>query len=140
MADSTSYERRNARARALGYKSYYDFRTRGQSGARPPDAAPLEGYELRLARGHASRADLVASIKPGTLVVASPDEESRRKDGSYSRIQITTIDADGKERNFLLRGSSARNLKQLVAQIEAAGGILSPSYPLDEFAPTEEPA
>lgn len=129
---SAAYEARNARARALGYRSYYDYRAHG-NGATPPTAPRLAGGALRKARGHASAADLLSDARPGTLVTATPDPLSRRRDGTYSRVHITAIGEDGSERDYLLRASAlkAKSLDKLIAGLAAAGVVFSPSPSLD---------
>lgn len=127
---SPAYERRNARARALGYRSYYDYRAHG-NGARPPSAPKLSGEKLRQARGHASASDLERAIKPGALVTTIG--EGRKADGSYQRLRVTVIGVDGQQREFVLRGkqAQARQLKKTIAAVSAGGAVFSPSPSLD---------
>ena len=131
---SAAYERRNARARELGYRSYYDYRAH-DNGKLPPSAPRLAGEEQRRARGHAGAADIRKDVKPGQLMLIAPDPTSRRKDGSYSRITITLVGiAEGEpDREYLLRGDAARpeNLERLIADLIAAGAVFSPSPSLD---------
>lgn len=129
---SAAYERRNARARALGYTSYYDYRAH-DNGKIPPGQPRLAGRALRRARGHTSLSDLIADTKPGTLIMATPDPTSRRADGTYSRVHVTMIGEDGSDRDYLLRGQalSSSSLDRLVAGMSAAGAVFSPSPSLD---------
>lgn len=127
---SAAYERRNARARALGYSSYYDYRAHG-NGRTPPDAPRLTGQALARARGHTGAADLERSVRAGDLVTATPDPTSRRDDGSYSRFYVTVVGADGREREYLIRNTSAKDIDKLVAAVSGAGAIFSPSPSLD---------
>lgn len=129
---TAAYLRRNARARALGYRSYYDYRAH-DNGKLPPDAPRLRGARLRRARGHASAADLVRGSGPGTLVTAVPDPTSRQADGTYSRVYITAIDDDGADREYLLRGAalSQSAIDRLVGDLDARGAVFSPSPSLD---------
>ncbi len=129
---TAAYQARNARARALGYRSYYDYRAH-DNGRIPPAAPRLSGGALRKARGHASAADLIADARPGMLVTATPDPRSRRKDGTYSRVYITAIAEDGSEREYLLRADTlkAARLSKLIGGLDAAGAVFSPSPSLD---------
>jgi hypothetical protein len=130
---SAAYERRNARARALGYQSYYDYRAHG-NGARPPDAPRLAGEALRKARGHAGPADLVRDAgKPGTLITATPDPTSRQPDGTYDRIYVTAIGEDGSEREYVLSPKKMKpgEMDAIVAGLGAGGAVFSPSPSLD---------
>jgi hypothetical protein len=63
---SASYQRRNARARALGYESYYHQRI--AAGA-PPEAPKPRGEQLRRRRGHVGPEDLVGFIRRGDLIL-----------------------------------------------------------------------
>lgn len=127
---SPAYERRNARARALGYKSYYDYRAHG-NGARAPEAPRLSGEKLRQARGHASAADLERANLDGALVTTIG--EGRRADGSYQRLRVTVVDIDGRQREYVLRGkqAEARQLRRTIATVAGSGAVFSPSPSLD---------
>lgn len=120
-----AYERRNERARNLGYQSYYDYRAH-DNGRIPPASARLRGARLARARGHRSAADLRREIKPGELVLV--DGTRRRSDGRYSAIDLRVIGADGTERDYTVtRGQiSTAKMAALVDRIEAKGGTLSP--------------
>ena len=138
---SAAYERRNAAARAKGYRSYYDYRAHG-NGSRPPGEPRLRGEALRVARGHAGPADLRRdAAKPGTLVTATPDPTSRRKDGTYGQIHVTAIGEDGSEREYLLNIAKMKpgELDRLIADLDAAGAIISPSPSLDISAYASRP-
>lgn len=127
---SPAYERRNARARALGYQSYYDYRAH-DNGTRPPSAPRLQGEKLRQARGHASAADLRRANLDGALVTTIG--EGRKADGSYQRLRVIVVDLDGRQREYVLRGkqAEARQLRKTVAAIDAGGAVFSPSPSLD---------
>lgn len=140
---SAAYERRNARARALGYTSYYDYRAHG-NGALPPSAPRLKGDELRRARGHAGAADIVKDVRPGQLVTAAPDPTSRRKDGTYSRVILTLVglNAGEPDREYLIRDATPAKMAKLTADLLAAGAVFSPSPSLDiagAMGPEEDP-
>src|SRR5215831_3084664 len=98
---SAAYERRNARARAEGYASYYDKRARGGRG---PDAPRLKGEALARARGHRGQADLLKSLGPTKLVIHRKTQRS--KDGKVQWVELMVVDATGKQpdRVYRLRG------------------------------------
>lgn len=126
---AAEYKRRQARARALGYESYYARRVR--KGA-PPSAPKPSGAALRRARGHAAGRDLARSSRDGDLLIASLG--GRDLQGRYHRVDVTVIPADGgDEREFTLRGSqlSPEYLQRLVDDLERRGVIFSPSPSLD---------
>lgn len=131
---SAAYERRNARARALGYQSYYDYRAH-DNGKLPPGAPRLAGEELRRARGHTGAADIRKDVRNGQLVIVAPDPTSRRPDGSYGRVIFTLVGQfEGEpDREYMIRGDAASpdNLRRLVADLEAAGAVFSPSPSMD---------
>jgi hypothetical protein len=122
-----AYARRNARARALGFTSYYDQRVRkGRlSAPRPTGAA------LRRLRGHASGRDLLATARDGDVVIASMG--GRDANGKYHHVDITLLGSDGGDLEFTLRGPQMKTsyLKQLVADLEAKGVAFSPAPSLD---------
>jgi hypothetical protein len=124
------YARRQARARELGYESYYARRVR--AGAAPSTPAPT-GERLRRARGHNSTTDLLAAVKPGRLVY-SINTSPRDDRGRFTWVEVTVVDEKGHERNFRLRGRQATNayLRQLVTDIRDAGGVVGVFYPLDD--------
>jgi hypothetical protein len=121
--------RDNARARALGYASYYDFRLH-DSGRIPP-GVDVTAQMRRSGRGHASAADFERDLRAGSLVMAT--ELVRGRGGRYTRIQLTVVDLDGRERRYVLRGRAltARMLRRLADATVDAGAILSPSKSLN---------
>lgn len=127
---SDAYARRNARARELGYKSYYDYRAHDH-GRRPPGEPRATGETLARLRGHRSAADLAAAIKPDSLVVAVPGP--RGPDGRYLYVTVTLVDADGREREYVLRGKQASrvSLERIASVASSAGAIVSPSKSLN---------
>jgi hypothetical protein len=122
-----AYARRDARARALGFSSYYDQRVRkGRlSAPRPTGAA------LRRARGHAGGRDLVGAAGEGDIVIAGNAIRDSR--GRFKQIDLSLVDAnDGSEREFTLSGRqlSKAYLMKLVEDLEAKGVIFNYSYDL----------
>ena len=122
--------RDNARAKALGYKSYYDWRAH-DSGRIPPGKPRLRGDQLAKARGHRSAADLERALKEGSLVSVLATKRDD-KTGRLLRVEIQAIDPDGSERTYILEGRTLtqKRLDQLSGQIDRGGGIVSPLYPI----------
>lgn len=109
--------RDNARARALGYASYYDWRAHG-SGRVPPDQPRLSGAALARARGHDSRADLQDAVRADSLVAVSGF--SRGADGRFTSINLTHVKPDGSERQYTIRGAALQRdrLIELLAELD----------------------
>lgn len=114
--------RDNARARKLGYKSYYDWRAHG-SGLVPPDRPRLSGEPLARARGHRSAADLAKTVRAGSVVLVL--DYKRGKDGRFVWVDVQEVGADGSERVFRLKGAQLRTsrMRTLIAQVQARGGV-----------------
>jgi hypothetical protein len=124
------YEGRNARARALGYKGYYDYRAH-DNGRIPPSRARVTGDALAKARGHRSRADLIADSRDGLLTVERTERD--QKTGRITKVDLLLIDKDGKEKRYTLRRNqlTTKALARLVEDLDAQGVIFSPSPSLD---------
>lgn len=125
-----AYRRRDERAKALGYKSYYDYRAH-EHGKLPPSAPRATGAKLRRLRGHASGADLARQARAGALVVATLGGKDGH--GRYHRVDVSLIGADGREEEFTLQGAQLRKdyLTQLVEDLEADGVVFSPAPSMD---------
>lgn len=108
---SAAWERRNARARALGYKSYYDYRAH-DNGRRPPDAPRLRGEALARSRGHRGEADLDRLIRSGRveLVNTISTVDARGKFG----IDVLVTLADGRTIEFRIPERRAPAIGQLI--------------------------
>lgn len=133
---SAGWERRNARARALGYESYYDYRAH-DNGRLPPSAPRLRGGPLRRSRGHASLADLEALVeRRGAELVVIPVGLERDAKGCWGKIDVLVLLPDGSERHFVLRGKQAAvaRLERLRDKLEAAGVRWLAAPSLDVFA------
>ena len=152
---AAEYARRQARARALGFESYYERRTRGRPGAEKP--AP---EELARRRGHRGTRDFVRSLREGDLILCDitgieirrrrrmvmqfkPDR--RYKTGQrpigkqrvtvdvYERIDKTVIPANGgREREYTLRRLTREELLETIEEEERRGVIFSPSPSMDQ--------
>jgi hypothetical protein len=126
-----AYERRDERARAQGYRGYYDYRAH-DNGRLPPDQPKLRGEALSRARGHRGAADLERSMRPGMLVFVEGSE--RNKDGTYKWVDIRTVDEQGRETTYRLRGAAATSSARLGRILEAgqaAGAVFTPVPSLD---------
>lgn len=120
---AAEYAARQARARAAGYGSYYEQRVAGAT----------TSNERQVAAGHRGPAALRRALAEGDLVsVVSVD---RKADGTYTRILVSVIDANGGEREYTLRGSSLRPaaIRGLSQDVDDAGAVQSPGYPLRRF-------
>ena len=126
--------RDNERARALGYRSYYDYRLHG-SGRIPPDQAPpARGTPERAAlRGHRGLADFERSLRPGDVILLPDGLASigKTSTGAYSRIRVLVIKEDGSEQRFTIRRATYQRMVAMLNTAAAAGAIFSPAPSLD---------
>lgn len=136
---SPAWERRNAKARSLGYRNYYHYRTAGY-GKQPPAAPAPKGARLRKLRGHLGRADFLADLGEGDLIIMPNglssvefDPEARDGQGAYREIVKLVIDGDtGADRTYILRNLTRDELVDTIEAEEAAGAIFSPAPSLDQ--------
>jgi len=129
---SAAYERRNARARAEGYRSDYDRRIH-DNGRIPPSLPPLAGEDRSKAAGHRGYAALIQAVSPEDLVTVSG--YSRNPKGQYDWVEVTVTAEDGSERVFRLRGYQltteySTGLFNAATQV---GAVMSPAPSLDIF-------
>lgn len=126
--------RDNARARALGYQSYYDYRLHG-SGRIPPDQAPpAPGTPERArARGHRGIRDLERSLRSGDVVILPDGLASIGKDarGNYTRIRVLVVKENGREQRFTISRAKYERMVKMLDRAAAAGAIFSPAPSLD---------
>lgn len=102
---SRYWQARNARARALGYQNYYDYRAHGY-GRTPPGAPRAKGPELRRLRGHAGPEDFRSLVRRGRVEMVIVDATDRdRKTGKFRRARLDVTLDDGGQQDFWLRGS-----------------------------------
>lgn len=113
---SPAYEARNARARALGFRNYYDYRIRS---GRLENPRPT-GAALRVARGHASAADLRDWARQGGATVSRIAE--RDAGGRRTVVDVSYTDDRG-VRQFRLRGPQVSDdyLSDLYDDLDDAG-------------------
>lgn len=136
---SAAYERRDARARDLGYRSYYHYRISGY-GKIPPTAEPPKGERLRKLSGKAGRAAFLASLGEGDLIIMPQglsgveyDDDARGGEGAYVEIvKLVISGSTGADRTFYLRNLTRDELVTTIAEEERRGAIFSPSPSLDQ--------
>lgn len=86
---ASSWEKRNAKARKLGYKNYYDYRKHGY-GAQPPEEKPAR----RAPRGKAAFKRQIRKPDQVALIVEVP--EAHKPDGSWTKMRFIVTRRDGK--------------------------------------------
>jgi hypothetical protein len=137
---AAEYARRQQRARQAGFGSYYQRRVAGVP----------KGERARV-RGHRGRADFLASLREGDLIVCditSVKTRTRRRrlpdrrfksgyrvvaDEVYTAIYKTVIPADnGVEREYVLRNLTHDELLAAIEEEEARGVVFSPQPSLDQ--------
>jgi hypothetical protein len=94
---SAAWERRNARARAAGFKNYYEQRTRRTPGAPKPSRE-----ELRRRRGHAGPSDFTRLLKSGRIELINVVQTSY----TPATFDLLCTMQDGSQRSFTLRGEA----------------------------------
>lgn len=107
---SSAWERRNARARALGFKNYYEQRTRKTPGAPKPSSE-----ELRRRRGHAGPSDLNRLLRSGRVELINVVQTGY----SPPTFDLLCRMDDGTQRSFVLRGEAP--VRKFRATIDALG-------------------
>jgi len=127
--------RDNARARELGYRSYYDYRLHG-SGRIPPGTPPppAGSAERAAARGHRGAEDLVRSLRPGDVIILPdglPSITRNGRTGNYERIRVLVVKENGTEQRFTIRRASYERIAGLLERMAAKGAMFSPAPSLD---------
>lgn len=138
-ARSARTARDNARARRLGYVDYYDYRLH-DNGKIPPGPLRLTEAERRRRRGHSGRADFLADLGEGDLIImpyglasVDFDEDARGGEGAYVEIVKLVIDGDtGADRTYTLRNLTRDELADTIEEEERKGAIFSPAPSLDQ--------
>ena len=128
-----AYARRDERARALGYKGYYDYRAH-DNGRLAPDAPRLSGQPLARARGHVGAEDLVRDIREGDVVTLIDGVDAIEIDdrGRYVLIRKRVLSFTGRAREYSLRNLTKAQLVALIKREVAAGATFSPAPSLDQ--------
>lgn len=132
---SDRWARRNARARSLGYRNYYDYRTHDY-GAAPPAAPRPRGEQLSRLRGHRGASDLERLAQSGRidLVKVLPRNKDPQTGQWKSALLRVTLE-DGSERDFEIRGKQMdlERMKELRATLVTGGASVLDSPSLDLF-------
>lgn len=113
---SAAYERRNARARALGFRNYYEQRTRSHPGAAKP---PPE--RLRQLRGHSSVSDFERLLHSGRVELVNLVQVGP------GRFELLVTTSEGKQRRFTVTGERQVNRLQAIMRRPEAGGPEGPA-------------
>ncbi len=103
---SSAWERRNAKARALGYKNYWDYRTHGY-GAAAPTAPRPRGEEFARLQGRRSARGLEGLLDRDQveLVKFWPRPDS---------FEIVVTLSDGSEKTFRLNKRQMKDTDRLM--------------------------
>lgn len=136
---SPAYAKRNQRAQALGYTSYYDYRLH-DNGRLPPGPVVVSREERARRRGHRGTTDFLRSLGEGDLIIMPLgissiifDENARGGVGAYEEIVKTVVYAtSGRERTFALRNITRAELIATIKEEQRRGAIFSPSPSLDQ--------
>lgn len=131
--------RDNARARRLGYRDYYDYRLH-DNGRLPPGPLRISKAERARRRGHRGRADFLASLGEGDLIIlpyglssVEFDEDARDGEGAYVEVTKLVVDGDtGEEREYVLRNLTRDEMIATIEAEAARGAIFSNSPSLDQ--------
>jgi hypothetical protein len=137
--NTPAYERRDARARALGYENYYDYRLH-DNGRLPPGPIEMSPAERARRRGHRGRLDFLRSLGEGDLIImpyglssVEFDDDARGGEGAYVEIVKLVIDGDtGADRTYILRNLTRDELADTIEEEERRGVIFSPAPSLDQ--------
>lgn len=122
---SAAWERRNDRARALGYESYYDYRAHGY-GRKAPREPRATGDELARLRGHRADSDLLRRLKAGDVELASSAQTVRDpKTGQFRSVTIDIVDARGRVTRYKLRKLGPRDRERLALGLAGAGARIA---------------
>lgn len=136
---SPAYQKRDARARRLGYRNYYDYRLH-DNGKLPPGPLVLSPEQRRRRRGHVGRQAFLASLREGDLIIMPFgvssvvfDPKLRKGQGAYLEIVKLVISAsNGRERTYSLRRLTRDELVETIAEEQRRGAIFSPAPSLDQ--------
>lgn len=129
---SAAQQRRNARARALGFRNDYERRTRGKPGAGKPSSE-----ELRRRRGHpVGPEEFLDFIQPGDEVmladhISKVDKTASGKFGTIRKL-VVPKDVTRQPREFVIQNLTKATLRAMIQAEIAAGGELTPQPSLDQ--------
>ncbi len=129
MAKRGGWDARNARAQALGYRNYYDYRVHNYG--KQPASAPVSSSDRPRLRGHRGAADLEQLLRSGKIPLLTIDTVDRGVDGRFKSVQVSVLTSDGKLRTFVLKGKSASNARLAAlrdAAVSSGSTFLAGSY------------
>lgn len=107
---SSAWERRNARARALGYRNYYDYRVH-DFGRQPASAPAATGEDLARLRGHRGERDLLRYLAGEPELADFRILSTKRDDrGRITSAEIELVDDEGRIRRFRVRDLDPQSL------------------------------
>lgn len=131
---ASAWERRNERARALGYRNWYDYRVHDY-GRLPPDWEPLKGEPRQIAAGKRGQDRLMRQIGSGNVeMIALFPTGERDAEGKWTEADLILVMSDGDQKGYRLRGKqlSHDNLQRIKDAIDDAGIFSDVGY-LDVF-------
>lgn len=134
---SAAQARRDEKARALGYQSYYDYRLHDY-GRQPPGPLELTPDERAQRRGHVEEAssyrDFLAYLRPGDEVMLADHIRYVQKSGTrYGPLEFQVIPEDPERPTVRLTipHLTRAAIRDLVGELEDEGAVLTPVPSLD---------
>lgn len=126
--------KRDAMARAKGYRSYQSYRNEFDSGRIAPTEKPIPRGQRQEARGHAGEIRrFTRSLREGDLILCDVTAVERDSRGRYFGIEKLVIPADlGEQREFRIENITRARLVRLIDDEHSAGVIFSPQPSLDQ--------
>lgn len=134
---SAEWQRRDEKARALGYQSYYDYRLHDY-GRQPPGPLELTESERAERRGHVEEAAtyraFLAYLQPGDEVMLADHIRYVEKTGTrYGPIEFQVIPEDP-ERDvelFTVPALTHAAIADLIGELEDLDVVMTPVPSLD---------
>lgn len=129
---------RNRRARALGYKSYYDYRIH-DNGRIPPGRPPIPKGERADIRGHGSGSrGFLRKLGEGDLIMLSDlisaveTYVDRRGVERFRDYEKTVVPDRGRRWKWTFRRQTREELRQLIIDEQAKGATFTLAPSLDQ--------
>lgn len=111
---SSAWQKRNAAARAKGYRNYYDYRAH-DFGRMAPGTPRASGERLRRLRGHAGVGDLNRAVRSGRVELVNAVQTG----SDPPTFDVLVVMSDGSQRTYTLKGKAA--VDRFAGQLQAAG-------------------
>ena len=134
---SAAQARRDEKARALGYQSYYDYRLHDY-GRQPPGPLELTPDERAERRGHVEEAssyrDFLSYLRPGDEVMLADHIRYIQKSGTrYGPIEFQVIpeDPEREVELFTVPTLTHAAIRDLIAELEDLDVVMTPVPSLD---------